>query len=178
MAEDPLFGQIAQKVVRIYKKWHHLRGTQIVFLDGGVTAGYGALKDLLVRRRIPERQVMFARKNDSASHFQLLFRLVNAGKVRVVIAQTQALLGANIQQRLVALHHGDVPRSGSHLQRRTGCILRPGNMLWEKGLIPGVGILRYTQGRPAEERAWRKVQEEAEFMDRLLSGEEGSIRIP
>ncbi len=170
--------RIAQKVVEIYRKWHHLRGTQIVFLDEGAIADHLTLKDLLVRRGIPEREVMLARKNDPASHFDSLFPLVNAGKVRVVIAHTRALLGANIQQRLVALHHGDVPRTGTDLQRRTGCILRPGNILWEERLIPGVGILRYTQRRPDEESAWRRVQAEAEFMDRLLSGEEGSIRIP
>ena len=53
---------------------------------------------------------------------------VNEGKIRVLIGSTFKLgIGANVQSRLKAIHHLDVPWRPADMVQREGRILRKGN---------------------------------------------------
>ena len=59
---------------------------------------------------------------------QRLFNDFNAGKVRFIIGSSDTMgTGVNVQLRLKALHHLDVPWLPSQIEQREGRIVRQGN---------------------------------------------------
>jgi SNF2 family DNA or RNA helicase len=67
-----------------------------------------------------------------------LFAKVRQGKVRVLLGSTFKMgAGTNCQDRLIALHHLDVPWRPSDLEQREGRIIRQGNK------NPEVEVYRY-----------------------------------
>ena len=58
------------------------------------------------------------------------FRKMNAGEIRILIGSTEkAGTGLNVQARVVALHHLDIPWKPSELEQRNGRGVRQGNWL-------------------------------------------------
>jgi hypothetical protein len=85
--------------------------------DNGNFSVYDYIKAELIAKGIPEEEIIFAPKSDSKER-ENIFRDINEGKYRVVIASTGTLgTGANIQQNLYALHHIDVPWKPSDFER-------------------------------------------------------------
>ena len=65
---------------------------------------------------------------ESDAKKQALFERVRQGTVRVLIGSTQKMgTGANVQRRLVVLHHLDAPWKPAEVEQREGRILRQGN---------------------------------------------------
>lgn len=61
-----------------------------------------------------------------------LSQMFNAGKIRILLASTAlAGSGLNVNQKLCALHHLDVPYRPSDFEQRSGRIDRIGNKLWQ-----------------------------------------------
>ena len=59
---------------------------------------------------MPREQIAFMQDYKKSAAKQGLFNDVNAGRVRILLGSTQTMgTGVNAQQRLVALHHLDVP---------------------------------------------------------------------
>ena len=57
-----------------------------------------------------------------------MFAKVRSGDIRILIGSTYKLgLGVNVQERLIALHHIDVPWRPADMTQREGRILRQGN---------------------------------------------------
>ncbi|MTV44708.1 helicase-related protein, partial [Streptococcus pneumoniae] len=57
-----------------------------------------------------------------------LSRKVNAGEVRILLASTEkGGTGLNVQSKMKAVHHLDVPWRPSDIQQRNGRIIRQGN---------------------------------------------------
>ena len=53
---------------------------------------------------------------------------MRASKVRILFGSTQKMgTGANVQERLIALHHLDAPWRPADVEQREGRILRQGN---------------------------------------------------
>jgi len=91
---------------------------QMVFSDLGTlaveaTRGFSAyrwIKQELVRLGVPTAEIAFMQDFKKSALKQRLFGDVNGGKVRVLIGSSETMgTGVNAQQRLVALHHLDVP---------------------------------------------------------------------
>jgi N12 class adenine-specific DNA methylase len=92
-------------------------------------SAYQQLKDNLVSRGIPEKEIRFVQEANTDLQKAELFEEVNAGIVRVLIGSTKKMgAGTNVQQRLVALHHGDVTYKPSDIEQREGRIIRQGNL--------------------------------------------------
>ena len=90
---------------------------------------YDDIKRKLIERGVPEDEVAFIHDAESEVKKKELFAKVRSGKVRVLIGSTQKLgAGTNIQDRLIALHHLDVPWRPRDLTQREGRIKRRGNM--------------------------------------------------
>src|SRR5262245_14987797 len=71
---------------------------------------YHEIKRLLVAEGIPEHEIAFVHHYEGPAAQAELIRKLNAGEIRIVLASTAKLgVGANIQQRLHAIHHGDPP---------------------------------------------------------------------
>ena len=94
-----------------------------------------------------------------------LFAKVKCGDVRVLIGSTFKLgLGVNVQDKLVALHHLDIPWRPSDQTQREGRILRQGNEN-EK-----IRICRYITEGSFDAYSWQLLETKQRFIVGLLSG--------
>ncbi len=125
----------ARKLDELYRDSAAQRGTQIVFCDIGTPKPdafniYDALKDKLVAdMNIPANQITFIH-NWSDKQKPELFRKMNRGEIRILIGSTEkAGTGPNVQERVVAMHHLDIPWKPSELEQRNGRGARQGNKL-------------------------------------------------
>jgi len=125
----------ARNLVREYHESAEHRGTQIVFCDIGTPKSgefniYDALKEKLVRDfNIPVHEISFI--HDWADKKKAeLFRKMNNGDIRILIGSTdKAGTGLNVQKRVVAMHHLDIPWKPAELEQRNGRGARQGNWL-------------------------------------------------
>lgn len=123
----------ARKAAEIYKESELYKGTQIIFCDIGTPKPgefniYDALKEKLVQDfQIPAYEITFI--HDWADNKkQDLFKKMNNGTLRVLLGSTEkAGTGTNVQQRIVAMHHLDIPWKPSELEQRNGRGARQGN---------------------------------------------------
>lgn len=125
----------ARKVAEIYRQTHPHKGTQIVFSDIGTPKTgefnmYDALKEKLVRDlAIPASQITYIHDWSDKKKPEL-FRQMNRGEIRILLGSTEkAGTGLNVQQRVVAMHHLDIPWKPSELEQRNGRGARQGNQL-------------------------------------------------
>ncbi len=125
----------ARKVAELYDQSQPHRGTQIIFSDIGTPKPdafniYGALKEKLVRDfNIPAAEVTFIHDWTDKRKPEL-FRKMNNGEIRILIGSTEkAGTGLNVQQRIVAMHHLDIPWKPAELEQRNGRGARQGNLV-------------------------------------------------
>ena len=125
----------ARKVAELFHNSHGHKGTQIVFSDIGTPKSddfnlYDALKEKLIRDfNIPARAITFIHDWTDKQKPEL-FRKMNTGEIRILIGSTEkAGTGLNVQQRVVAMHHLDIPWKPSELEQRNGRGARQGNVL-------------------------------------------------
>ena len=146
---------------------------QVVFSDLGTPKSefnvYDTLKDALVDRGIPEREIAFVHDATSESARAKLFAEMNKGLVRVVIGSTPKLgIGVNVQEKLIALHHLSVPWRPADMVQREGRIIRRGNTC-EK-----VFIFRYITEGSFDSYSWQLLENKQRFISSFLTGASGS----
>lgn len=141
------------KVMEIYTKTTAQKGVQAIFCDIAVNGDneqeeladdkkqkkvkpndegkfsvYNYIKAELIRRGIPKDEICFAGDADTTKQQNEMKAQLRSGTKRIVIASTSKLgTGANIQNKLVALHNLDIPWKPSDLEQRVGRIVRQGN---------------------------------------------------
>lgn len=125
----------ARKVAYLYNQSRQHKGTQIVFSDIGTPKPdafniYDALKEKLVRDfNIPAREITFIHDWKDKQKPEL-FRKMNNGQIRILLGSTEkAGTGLNVQQRVIAMHHLDIPWKPSELEQRNGRGARQGNII-------------------------------------------------
>lgn len=123
----------ADKVYEIWAQTRERRSTQLIFSDLA-TPGTGAwnvyddIRDKLIARGVPKEEIAYIHDANTDAKKAALFARVRAGKVRVLLGSTQKMgAGTNVQTKLIALHHLDVPWRPSDIEQREGRILRQGN---------------------------------------------------
>ena len=158
----------AANVLRIYRE--NPGCTQLVFCDystpnGGDFSIYGELKKELVAAGIPEMEIAFIHSYTSEISRLKLYEDFNIGKVRIIIGSTFKLgLGANVQKKLKAVHHIDVPWRPADMVQREGRILRRGNENSE------VFIYRYIIKGSFDAYSWQILETKQRFISQFLSG--------
>lgn len=125
----------ARNVAAIYHETNSDKGTQIIFCDIGTPKTgefniYDALKDkLALDLNIPAHEITFIHNWPDKKRPEL-FRKMNDGIIRVLIGSTdKAGTGLNVQKRIAAMHHMDVPWKPAELEQRNGRGARQGNWL-------------------------------------------------
>lgn len=125
----------ARKVAEIYKETNEHKGTQIIFCDlgtpkPGVFNLYDAIKEKLIRDlNVPADQITFIHDWTEKKKPEL-FRKMNSGQIRILLGSTEkAGTGLNVQQRVVAMHHMDIPWKPAELEQRNGRGARQGNLV-------------------------------------------------
>jgi len=146
---------------------------------------YQQMKTELVARGIPENQIAFIHDYKTAAQKVQLWEKMNNGDMRVLLGNTPRLgTGANIQQRLVAAHHLDVPWKPSDVEQRDGRIIRSGNRVMTIGdkigyaeqtgvKLDGVMINRYVTEGSIDARYWDTNEMKASMLQDFWSGNPG-----
>lgn len=125
----------AQKVAEIYLESAPHKGTQIIFSDIGTPKPhafniYDALrKKLELDYHIPSNEITFIHDWNDKNKPEL-FRKMNRGEIRILLGSTEkAGTGLNVQMKVIAMHHLDIPWKPSELEQRDGRGARQGNEL-------------------------------------------------
>ncbi|MCC9073502.1 DNA methylase [Flavobacterium sp. F-65] len=123
----------ARNVAEMYHASVIHKGTQIVFSDIGTPKPdafnmYDALKDKLVADfNIPAHEITYIHDWTDKKKAQLFYKM-NTGEIRILLGSTEkAGTGLNVQKRVVAMHHLDIPWRPSDLGQRNGRGGRQGN---------------------------------------------------
>ena len=160
----------ADNAADIYFKTMAQRSTQLIFCDISTPKEgfniYDEVKRLLLLRGIPEEEIAFIHGTNTEAGRKALFSKVRAGKIRILLGSTFKLgLGVNVQDRLIAIHHLDVPWRPADMTQREGRILRQGNR------NPEVKIFRYITEGSFDAYSWQLLETKQKFISGLLSGE-------
>lgn len=131
---DGKIAKVASKVKELYDKFNDDKGLQLIFLDTGVSDknGYSAYDDiintLVTDFEIPRNQIADIHEGSNDKKREELFRKAIDGDVRIILGGTKNLgTGVNVQKRLTAIHHIDVPWTPSDFDQRNGRGVRQGN---------------------------------------------------
>ncbi|NOT93919.1 helicase-related protein [Ferruginibacter sp.] len=125
----------ARKVSELYHLSNEQKGTQIIFSDIGTPKPdafniYDALKNKLITDfSIPANHITFIHDWTDRQKPEL-FRKMNNGEIRILLGSTEkAGTGLNVQKKVIAMHHLDIPWKPSELEQRNGRGARQGNIL-------------------------------------------------
>lgn len=159
----------AENVFNIYDKTMEERLTQLVFCDTSVPSDhfnmYDELKRLLMALGMQEHEIAFIHDAETDKSRLALFEKVRKGEIRVLMGSTFKLgIGVNVQDKLVAIHHLDVPWRPADMVQREGRILRPGNTNGR------VYIYRYVTEGSFDAYSWQLLESKQRFISCLLSG--------
>lgn len=158
-----------ENAMDIYCNTYLSKSAQIIFCDISTPKKdfniYDELKKMFLTRGIPKDEIMFIHEAKTDSQRNILFKKVRDGDVRILIGSTFKLgLGVNIQDRLIALHHIDVPWRPADMMQREGRILRQGNVNSK------VKIFRYITEGSFDAYSWQLLETKQRFITTLLTG--------
>jgi acyl-CoA thioesterase FadM len=153
---------------------------QLIFSDLGTIkveakrgfSAYRWIRQELIRRGVPAGEIAFMQDHKTSADKQRLFNDVNAGRIRVLIGSSETMgTGVNVQQRLKALHHLDVPWLPSQIEQREGRIERQGNQHAE------IEIYAYATLGSMDATMWQTNARKARFIAAALSGDRSLRRV-
>lgn len=161
---------MVENVHRIWKETADKKSTQLIWLD--VTSPntdysfnlYHDIVDKLVSLGIPREEIAIMHDYNEKTKAQL-FRSMNNGDIRILLGSTGVMgTGVNVQKRLIANHHLDVPWRPDQLEQRDGRILRRGNTNKE------VRVIRYISKGSFDSFMWDKIEQKTSFIRAAMSG--------
>ncbi len=155
-----------------YKSFADIKGTQLIFCDGGAGTGdvysFNVHKDIrqkLIELGIPENEIVIM-KNQNDAQLEELYAKVNSGEVRVLIGTSAKMAeGLNVQERVVAIHYPTVTYNPADLEQSMARGRRKGN------INKKVKIYRYLQGNTFDSYKWQALERKGEMINRALRGE-------
>ncbi|MBE6629746.1 MAG: hypothetical protein E7624_02725 [Ruminococcaceae bacterium] len=167
--EESKVYRCAEKIADIYAKTRENKNIQMVFCDSSTPKMgfnlYDELRDLLSAMGVPRNEIAFIHDADSDDKKRLLFHDLQEGNVSVVIGSTFKMgLGVNVQKRLCALHHLDVPWKPADMVQREGRILRQGNE------CEAVELFRYVTKGSFDAYSWQLLEKKQTFISQILAG--------
>ena len=126
---------VCENIKKIYDQFAEQKGTQLIFCDTGVPGKgkkYDAYSDIINRLvndyGIPRKEIADIHEANTDEKRKELFAKVNDGSVRILIGGTKNMgTGVNVQKRIVAMHHVDVPWTPADREQREGRGVRQGN---------------------------------------------------
>lgn len=159
----------ADKVYEIWAQTREQRSTQLIFSDlaapgTGAWNVYDDIRDKLIARGVPKEEIAYIHDANTDAKKAALFARVRAGKVRVLLGSTQKMgAGTNVQTKLIALHHLDVPWRPSDIEQREGRILRQGNE------NKRVQIFRYATEGSFDAYSWQLIENKQRYISQIMT---------
>ena len=155
---------------RIWESSSEQKSTQLVFCDLSTPHGdgkfnvYDDLKAKLVRMGVPETEIAFIHDAKTEAQKAALFTNVRSGNVRILLGSTAKMgAGTNVQKRLIAEHHLDIPWRPSDIEQREGRILRQGNENSK------VDIFRYVTENTFDSYMWQTIESKQKFISQIMT---------
>ena len=155
---------------RIWESSSEQKSTQLVFCDLSTPHGdgkfnvYDDLKSKLVRMGVPETEIAFIHDAKTEAQKAALFTNVRSGSVRILLGSTAKMgAGTNVQKRLIAEHHLDIPWRPSDIEQREGRILRQGNE------NKRVDIFRYVTENTFDSYMWQTIENKQKFISQIMT---------
>lgn len=174
--DDVIYSKInkaVDNIYRIYKESENIKGTQLIFSDistpskiSGKFDIYNDIRNKLLEKNIPANEIEFIHNADTDTKKATLFQKVRDGDVRIVLGSTSKMgAGTNVQKKLIALHHIDVPWRPSDVEQREGRILRQGNTNNE------VEVVRYVTKGSFDAYSWQTIETKQKFISQIYQGD-------
>ena len=153
---------------RVYQLWKVCPNTaQLVFCDSGTPKKgfniYDELNKVLKQMGVPSYQIAFVHDAKTDAARRKLFEAVNNASVRILVGSTSKLgTGVNVQERLVAIHHLDIPWKPSDIVQREGRLIRQGNTNKK------VFRFRYITARTYDAYSWQLLENKQRFISQFM----------
>ena len=160
-----------EKAFQIWKSTKEQRSAQLIFCDLSTPKGdgtfnvYEEIRDRLVKKGVPEKEIAFIHSSNTETKKAELFAKVRSGQVRFLLGSTQKMgAGTNVQDRLIALHHLDIPWRPADIEQQEGRILRQGNENKK------VFIFRYITENTFDSYSWQLIENKQKFISQIMTG--------
>ncbi len=161
----------AGKVAKIYQETAADRLTQLIFCDQGTPKYdgsfnfYEAAKTALIAQGVRAEEITFIHDAKTDVQREQLFEKVRKGEIRILMGSTEKMgTGMNVQEKLIALHHLDVPWRPADLTQRNGRILRQGNENRE------VSIFNYITENTFDSYLWQILEQKQRYISQIMTG--------
>ena len=161
----------AGKVAEIYHETAGEKLAQLIFCDQGTPKYdgsfnfYEATKTALIAQGVKPDEIAFIHDAKTDVQREQLFDKVRSGEIRILMGSTEKMgTGMNVQQKLVALHHLDVPWRPSDLTQRNGRILRQGNENKE------ISIFNYITENTFDSYLWQILEQKQRYISQIMTG--------
>ena len=170
---DDKENKVSVCVENIYHVWEQNRDkrlTQLVFSDlstphyDGSFNVYDDMKKKLMERGVPEEEIAYIHDAKTEVKKSTLFSNVRKGQVRILLGSTFKMgAGTNVQNKLYALHHLDVPWRPSDIEQREGRLIRQGNGNDE------VHVYRYVTENTFDSYMWQTIENKQKFISQIMT---------
>ena len=158
------------KAFEIWEETKEQKSTQLIFCDLSTPKGDGTfnvyedIRDKLIEKGVPPEEIAFIHQANTELRKAELFAKVRSGQVRFLLGSTAKMgAGTNVQDRLIALHHLDVPWRPSDIEQQEGRIMRQGN------LNPKVKIFRYVTEGTFDSYSWQLIENKQKFIGQIMT---------
>ena len=159
------------KVFDIYERTKEDKLTQVIFCDQSTPKSnewsvYSDIKEKLIAYGVSENEIAFIHEADTDTKKEKLFEELNNGSKRILIGSTAKCgVGANFQEKLIALHHLDVPYRPADMEQREGRIIRQGNKNEE------VEIYSYITEKTFDSYSYQILENKQRFISQINKGD-------
>lgn len=161
----------ARNVAKIYHETAENRLTQLIFCDQGTPKNdgsfnfYDATKEALIAQGVEESEIAYIHDAKTDVQREQLFEKVRRGEIRVLMGSTEKMgTGMNVQEKLVSLHHLDIPWRPADLTQRNGRILRQGNENDE------VSIFTYITENTFDAYLYQILEQKQRYISQIMTG--------
>lgn len=181
---DSKTNQCVRNILELHKKRPGV--TQLVFSNVGVNPQegtgfhlYADIIDKLVKGGIPREKIADFSKLEGAKK-DAAQEAMRRGDIVVGIGSTQKLgTGVNVQNRVAAMHHLDVPWQPAEIEQRDGRGYRHGNRNnpdIKDDKDQHVDIYRYVSEGSLDTFFWQIVGNKAHFINQIINGNDKKSR--
>ena len=158
------------KAFEIWEETKEQKSAQLIFCDLSTPKGDGTFNvyedicNKLKEKGVPPEEIAFIHDANTEKRKAELFAKVRSGQVRFLLGSTAKMgAGTNVQDRLIALHHLDVPWRPSDIEQQEGRILRQGNM------NDKVKIFRYVTEGTFDSYSWQLIENKQKFIGQIMT---------
>ena len=159
-----------EKAFAIWKQTKAEKSTQLIFCDLSTPKGdksfnvYDDIRRKLEEKGVPNQEIAFIHEANTELKKAELVRKVRSGDVRFLLGSTAKMgAGTTVQDKLIALHHLDVPWRPSDIEQQEGRILRQGNQ------NPKVKIFRYVTEGTFDSYSWQVIENKQKFIGQIMT---------